>query len=102
MNEFQEKHQKNIDNYSDLVDIIQKIRDTEQVKQFHKESFLKTVRFENIPKRNENFRNDNRDNSNRGRTYFPRENYSRNPNSHNQTEYSREKQKTVFKIQRRK
>ena len=90
VNEFQEKHQKNIDNYSDLVDIIQKIRDTEQAKQFHKESFTKTVRFEGNPKRNENFRNDNRENLNRGRTYFPRENYSRNPNSYNQTEYSRE------------
>ena len=90
VNNYQEKHQKNIDNYSDLVDIIQKIRDTEQAKQFHEQSFTKTVRFDNAPKRNENFRNDNRENYNRGRTYFPRENYSRSNNSFNQTEYSRE------------
>ena len=94
VNEYQEKHQKNIDNYSDLVDIIQKIRDTEQAKTFHKESFTKTVRFEGNPRRSEMSRNDNRENFNRGRTYFPRENYSRNYNSYNQTEYSRDNRRS--------
>ena len=90
VNEYQEKHKKNIDNYSDLVDIIQKIRDTEQAKQFHKESSTKTVRIEGNPKRNNNFRNDNKVNNNRGRIHIPRDDYSRNYNSFNQTDYLRE------------